>query len=142
MTADDLGLSAGVTRGILEAHRQGVVRSTSLLVTFPAAQEAAALALAERDLEIGLHLDLVGGEPASDPAAVPSLCDEDGRFYPLASFARRLFTGRVRAGGARGGAARTNGSGALVGRAGAGVGFTPARASPAAGGGRRGTRRA
>jgi predicted glycoside hydrolase/deacetylase ChbG (UPF0249 family) len=97
VTADDLGLSAGVTRGILEAHRRGVVRSTSLLVTFPAAQEAAALARAEPDLEIGLHLDLVGGRPASDPAAVPSLCDEEGRFYPLSIFARRLFTGRIRA---------------------------------------------
>lgn len=96
MTADDLGLSAGVTRGILEAHRRGVVRSTSLLVTFPGAQEAAALALAEPELEVGLHLDLVGGRPASDPSVVASLCDEDGRFYPLAVFARRLFTGRVR----------------------------------------------
>ena len=97
MTADDLGLSAGVTRGILEAHRRGIVRSTSLIVTYPAAQEAAALALAERDLEVGLHLDLVGGRPASDPAAVASLCDEDGRFYALPVFTRRLFTGRVRA---------------------------------------------
>lgn len=97
MTADDLGLSAGVTRGILEAHRRGIVRSTSLIVTFPAAQEGAALALAERDLEVGLHLDLVGGRPASDPAAVPSLCDEDGRFYALPAFTRRLLTGRVRA---------------------------------------------
>lgn len=96
MTADDLGLSAGVTRGILEAHRRGVVRSTSLLVTFPAAEESAALARAEPDLEIGLHIDLVGGRPASDPASVPSLCDEDGCFYPLPAFARRLLTGRVR----------------------------------------------
>jgi predicted glycoside hydrolase/deacetylase ChbG (UPF0249 family) len=96
VTADDLGLSAGVTRGILEAHRGGIVRSTSLIVTFPAAQEGAALALAERDLEVGLHLDLVGGRPASDPAAVPSLCDDDGRFYALPIFTRRLFTGRIR----------------------------------------------
>jgi predicted glycoside hydrolase/deacetylase ChbG (UPF0249 family) len=96
VTADDLGLSAGVTRGILEAHRRGVVRSTSLLVTFPAGEESAALALAEPDLEIGLHIDLVGGRPASDPGAVPSLCDEDGRFFPLPTFTRRLFTGRVR----------------------------------------------
>lgn len=96
MTADDLGLSAGVTRGILDAHRRGVVRSTSLLVTFPAGQESAALALAEPDLEIGLHLDLVGGRPVSDPTAVPSLCDEDGCFYPLPVFTRRLFTGRIR----------------------------------------------
>ncbi len=96
VTADDLGLSSGVTRGILEAHRRGVVRSTSLIVTYPAAQEAAALALAEPDLEVGLHLDLVGGRPVSDPAAVRSLCDEDGRFYALPIFTRRLFTGRVR----------------------------------------------
>jgi predicted glycoside hydrolase/deacetylase ChbG (UPF0249 family) len=96
VTADDLGLSSGVTRGILEAHRGGIVRSTSLIVTFPAAQEGAALALAERDLEVGLHLDLVGGRPASDPAAVPSLCDDDGRFYALPIFTRRLFTGRIR----------------------------------------------
>ena len=65
VTADDLGLSAGVNRGILEAHRGGVVRSTSLLVTFPASQEGAALALAERDLEVGIHFDLVGGRPVS-----------------------------------------------------------------------------
>lgn len=96
VTADDLGLTAGVTRGILEAHRQGVVRSTSLLVTFPAAEESAALARESPDLEVGLHIDLVGGRPASDPAAVPSLCDEDGRFYPLPVFTRRLFTARVR----------------------------------------------
>jgi len=96
VTADDLGLSAGVTRGILEAHRGGVVRSTSLIVTYPDAEAAAARALAEPDLEVGLHLDLVGGRPASDPAAVPSLCDENGRFYPLPSFTQRLFTGRIR----------------------------------------------
>ncbi|TMG49447.1 MAG: ChbG/HpnK family deacetylase [Chloroflexi bacterium] len=33
VTADDLGLSPGVTKGILESHRRGVVRSTSLIVT-------------------------------------------------------------------------------------------------------------
>ncbi len=97
MTADDLGLSAGVTRGILEAHRTGIARCTSLLVTFPSTEEAATLARAEPDLEIGLHIDLVGGSPVSDPAAVPTLCDEDGRFYPLAAFTRRLFAGRIRA---------------------------------------------
>jgi predicted glycoside hydrolase/deacetylase ChbG (UPF0249 family) len=97
VTADDLGLTPGVTRGVIEAHRSGIVRSTSLLVTFPASADAAAAARAERDLEVGVHLDLVGGWPTSDPAVVPTLCDGDGRFYPLASFARRLLTGRVRA---------------------------------------------
>ena len=96
VTADDLGLSPGVTRGIFEAHRRGVVRSTSLLVTFASSAEAAALARAEPDLEVGLHIDLVGGGPVSDPAAVPSLCDREGRFFRLAELTRRLVTGRVR----------------------------------------------
>lgn len=97
VTADDLGMSPGVTQGILDAHRGGVVRSTSLLVTFPRAEEAATLARGERDLEVGLHLDLVGGRPASDPARIPTLVDRDGRFHGLAELSLRLFTGRVRA---------------------------------------------
>ena len=94
--ADDLGLSPGVTQGILDAHRDGVVRSTSLLVTFPAGQEAANLARNEPGLEVGLHLDLVGGRPASDPARVPSLVDAEGRFHRLPQFSARLLSGRIR----------------------------------------------
>ena len=32
VNADDFGLTAGVSRGILEAHRSGIVTSTTLLV--------------------------------------------------------------------------------------------------------------
>lgn len=97
VTADDLGLSRAVTKGILEAHRNGIVRSASLLVTYPASAEAAALAGCESALEVGLHVDLVGGSPTADPSAVRSLIDREGRFLPLAGFVRRLVTGRVRA---------------------------------------------
>ena len=96
ITADDLGISSGVTRGVLEAHRRGVVRSTSLLVTFPAGEEAAGAAHAEPGIEVGLHLDFVGGRPASDPALVRSLVDSDGRFHPLGEFTVRLALGRIR----------------------------------------------
>jgi predicted glycoside hydrolase/deacetylase ChbG (UPF0249 family) len=97
VTADDLGLSTGVTRGILEAHRLGAVRSTSLLVTYPSGEEGASMARAEPELEVGLHLDLVGGWPAADPGKVPSLVDAAGRFHGLASFIARVALGRVRA---------------------------------------------
>ena len=96
--ADDLGLSPGVTQGILDAHRHGVVRSTSLLVTFPGAEEGASLARAERGLEVGLHIDLVGGQPASDPSRVPSLVDAAGRFHRLPQFTARLLSGQIRLG--------------------------------------------
>jgi predicted glycoside hydrolase/deacetylase ChbG (UPF0249 family) len=97
VTADDLGLSKAVTRGVIESHRRGVVRSTSLLVTFPSSQDGAAQAVAEPDLEVGLHFDLVGGWPVCDPATVRSLCDAEGRFFKLPELTRRIFTGRVRA---------------------------------------------
>ena len=97
VTADDLGLSRAVTKGVLEAHRRGIVRSTSLLVTFPWSEEGAAQALAERDLEVGIHLDLVGGTPVSDPATVRSLCDAEGRFHPLGELTKRLLTARISA---------------------------------------------
>lgn len=99
VTADDLGLSPAVTKGILEAHRKGIVRSTSLIVTADSSAEGAAQARMERDLEIGLHIDLVGGYPVSDPAAVRSLVDlGTGRFPGLSELTRRLLTGRIRAG--------------------------------------------
>ena len=53
VTADDLGLSPAVTKGILESHRRGIVRSTSLIVTADSSAEAAAQARIEPDLEIG-----------------------------------------------------------------------------------------
>lgn len=98
VTADDLGLSEAVDRAILQAHREGVVRSTSLLVTFPRSGDAAALARAERDLEIGVHLDLVEGRPVSDPARVRSLVDREGRFLGLRALFAGLALGRVRPG--------------------------------------------
>lgn len=97
VTADDLGLSESVDRAIVRAHREGVVRSTSLLVTFPRSSEAAALARAEPDLEVGLHIDLVDGTPASDPARVASLVGRDGRFLGLAGLIGGLAVGHVRA---------------------------------------------
>jgi hypothetical protein len=81
----------------METHRDGIVRSTSLLVTFPRAAESAELARLEHGLEIGLHLDLVEGAPVSDPARVASLVDRDGRFLGLMRLVAALAAGRVRA---------------------------------------------
>jgi predicted glycoside hydrolase/deacetylase ChbG (UPF0249 family) len=58
VNADDFGLSAGVNRGIAEAHEQGIVTSASLMVRWPAAAEAAAYAHQHPRLSVGLHFDL------------------------------------------------------------------------------------
>lgn len=59
VNADDFGQSRAVNRGVLRAHREGIVRSASLMVRFPAAAEAAAIARAlHPGLSLGLHIDL------------------------------------------------------------------------------------
>jgi predicted glycoside hydrolase/deacetylase ChbG (UPF0249 family) len=65
VNGDDFGMSPGVSRGILEAHRRGILTSTSLMVLRPAAEEAARLAREAPGLSVGLHLELEGGADAA-----------------------------------------------------------------------------
>src|ERR671914_186803 len=58
VNADDFGQSRGINRGVIDAHRHGIVTSASLMVRWPAALEAAAYARAHPELSVGLHLDL------------------------------------------------------------------------------------
>jgi chitin disaccharide deacetylase len=58
VNADDLGASEGVNRGILEAHRDGIVTSASLMVDMPGAEGFAAGHAHERSLSVGLHVTL------------------------------------------------------------------------------------
>jgi chitin disaccharide deacetylase len=58
VNADDFGQSAGVNRGTVAAFEQGIVTSASLMVRWPAAEEAAAYARAHPSLSLGLHFDL------------------------------------------------------------------------------------
>jgi hopanoid biosynthesis associated protein HpnK len=97
INADDFGLSPGINRGIIDAHRRGVVTSASLMATGDAFDDAIALSLAHPGLSVGVHLTLVEGAPVSPPADVPSLVGRDGRFpRSLGAFLRSWLSGRVR----------------------------------------------
>ncbi|MFB3776935.1 MAG: carbohydrate deacetylase [Bryobacteraceae bacterium] len=61
VNADDFGYTRDVNEGILEAHREGVVTSTTLMANAPAFRDAVRLALANPTLGVGCHLVLVGG---------------------------------------------------------------------------------
>ncbi len=84
VNADDLGLSPGVNRGILEAHKRGVVTSTTAMVNTPSAAAGIGLVQAEAPtMGLGLHLNLSFGKPLLSPAEVPSLVRADGRFVSV-----------------------------------------------------------
>lgn len=79
VNADDFGLTRGVSRGILEAHRRGIVTSTTLIVNRPA-DPALLEELNASELGVGLHLNLTLGAPVASPTRVPSLVDSEGQF--------------------------------------------------------------
>ena len=58
VNADDLGLTEGVTDGILHCARHGIVTSASLMVRAPGAEHAGRAVQALPGLSVGLHLDL------------------------------------------------------------------------------------
>ena len=58
VNGDDFGASHGINRGILEAHRKGILTSTSLMVNMPGAEEAARLSRQVPLMSIGLHATL------------------------------------------------------------------------------------
>ncbi|MDF4701818.1 ChbG/HpnK family deacetylase, partial [Vibrio parahaemolyticus] len=61
--ADDFGLTRGVNSGIVKAHQQGVVHSTTMMVGMDAEQHALELARHNPDLKVGVHLRFTAGVP-------------------------------------------------------------------------------
>ncbi len=93
INADDFGCTPGVSQGILEAHLNGIVTSTSVMVNMPTAEQWVKTALEEAlDLGLGLHLNLTTGRPVSRLKDVEGLVDADGVFYPKRELLDRLPT--------------------------------------------------
>src|SRR5256885_3555489 len=95
VNADDFGFSAGVNRGILEAHAAGVVSSVSVLVNTPGWPDARdRLRAIGGTLGVGLHLNLTTGAPLT---TAPSLTTPPptARFHSLAALVARTLTGRL-----------------------------------------------
>ena len=96
INADDFGLTPGVNRGIVSAFREGVLTSTTMMVNMRFFDEAVELARENSDLPVGVHLTLLWGRPVSDPVAVPSLVDDEGRFpRSLGTLGRRYLLGSL-----------------------------------------------
>ncbi len=63
VNADDFGFTRDVNRGIVEAHRNGILTATTLMACGEAFDDAVQLAREHPTLDIGVHLVLVGQAP-------------------------------------------------------------------------------
>lgn len=97
LNADDFGLTRGVNEGIVRAHRDGILTSTTLMAGGRAFDDAVARSKAAPNLGVGCHLVLVGGRAISPPEEIPSLADASGNFPPtLPQFVAKVSSGAVR----------------------------------------------
>lgn len=80
INGDDFGYSEAVNRAIIQAYREGVLTSASLMVNESAADEAVELAKVNPNLAVGLHLVLVLGKSALPHTKIPHITDAEGRF--------------------------------------------------------------
>jgi len=95
--ADDFGLSYAVNEGILRAHREGILTSTSLTACGAAFDEAMELARLTQSLDVGVHLTLVEEKPVLEPSRIPTLVDADGRLHQHAIvFFKKYLFGQIR----------------------------------------------
>jgi predicted glycoside hydrolase/deacetylase ChbG (UPF0249 family) len=81
VNADDYGGSPAISRGILHAHREGIVTSTTVMINQPGIEAQLAEALACPVLGVGQHLVFTAGRPLLPAGDVPALVDERGRFF-------------------------------------------------------------
>jgi predicted glycoside hydrolase/deacetylase ChbG (UPF0249 family) len=77
-SGDDFGLSEAVSLGVLQAYREGIVTSTSLMINVATSHEFDLLN-SEPGLGVGVHVNLTRG-PAMSSGDVSTLVDSEGNF--------------------------------------------------------------
>jgi chitin disaccharide deacetylase len=93
VNADDFGFTHDVNRGIVEAHRTGILTATTLMANGEAFDDAVELALETPSLDVGCHLVLVGapGLPATVAQLVRAVALRRIRLYEeMAAQVRRI----------------------------------------------------
>ena len=83
--ADDLGWTEAINYGIAKTMRDGIIRSVGLMTNMPASRHGWDLV---KDLNpcVGQHTNICAGRPLTDPALIPSICQENGQFKPSRAY--------------------------------------------------------
>jgi hopanoid biosynthesis associated protein HpnK len=98
INADDFGMSEEVNEAVIRAYKEGVLTSTSLMVTGAAFEQAVKLAKENPGLAVGIHLVSVVGKSVLSHSEIPALVDREGNFSnnPTAAGLKYYFSPRAR----------------------------------------------
>lgn len=89
VNGDDFGFSPGVNQGIQQAHRAGILTSTTVMVNLAFAGQIREAAAENPGLGVGVHLNITYGRPLLPAPKVNSLLGAGGAFLrPEAGFGK------------------------------------------------------
>ena len=96
VNADDFGMSSSINQGIIQAHREGIVTSTTIMANGAAFAEARDLALDNPKLGVGVHLNLTEGPAILEATRSSSITDDVGNFLGTSvALSKRLLLSTV-----------------------------------------------
>jgi len=96
INADDFGMCNSVNEAIFRTLKEGVVRSTSLMVPCPWALHAMNFIKGHPDIPFGVHLTVIcdadnySWGPVTSKDKIPNLVDQTGNFYTVEDFPKFL----------------------------------------------------
>lgn len=97
VNADDYGMAVGINTGIIEAHRCGIVTSTTVMACGAQLDDGIARLQDTPSLDVGCHLVLVGAALVAPARHVRSLLDGSGWLHrTLPQLLWRLAAGSIR----------------------------------------------
>ena len=98
VNADDFGASASINEAVIQAHRDGILTTASLMVSGTAAGQAVDWARRHPHLGVGLHLTFVHGRSVLPAHRIDGLVNQAGEFSvrPVTAGLRYFFWPHLR----------------------------------------------
>ena len=77
VNADDFGLSEGVCLGILKAHRDGILTSTTCMMNMENIEKYLEMTKAYPNLGLGVHLNITVGKPLTKVSFIKEISNQE-----------------------------------------------------------------
>lgn len=96
INADDFGRHKLINCAVEKAHREGCLRSTTIMAGGKAFDDAIEVARRNPDLGVGIHFTLANGYPVLPPNQIPTLVNADGIFHEnYIAFLKLYIAGKI-----------------------------------------------
>ncbi len=83
--ADDLGYSEAVNYGMAKSVKEGLIKSVGFMTNMPYSEHGWNL-IKDENICLGQHTNICVGRPLTDPALIPSICQDNGEFMPSKAY--------------------------------------------------------